>query len=185
MSVFNGTNEGLLDIKDIPGRKVSMIAARGHLASLITTSLETLAKKAPDVSFIHSFPGPVKTDLAKDATGVAMSVLRGVFAVIGPFVNMPYEECGERHLFLATSARYPPSTGVEANAGVALEKGLTIARGTKGESGSGVYSVNAKGESAGPKVEQLLAGFRKDGVVENVWDHTVGEFKRIMGTEPS
>ena len=112
-----------------------------------------------------------------------MSVLKGVFAVIGPFVSMPHEECGERHLFLATSARYPPSTGVEANAGVAVEKGLTVARGTKGESGSGVYSVNAKGESAGPKVEQLLARFRKDGVVEKVWDSTVGEFNRITGTE--
>ena len=183
MSVFNGTNEGPLDTNDISGRKVSLIGARGHLASLITTSLEALARHAPDVSFIHSFPGPVKTDLAKDAPGVAMAVLRGVFAVLGPFVNMPLKECGERHLFLATSARYPPNTAADVASGMALEKRLTVARGTKGESGGGVYSVNAKGESAGPKVEQLLAGFRKDGVAEKVWDHTVGEFKRITGTE--
>ncbi len=58
-----------------------------------------------------------------------------------------------------------------------------MARGTNGEIGSGVYSVDLEGESSGPKVLELLAGYRKEGVVENFWDHTEAEFERIMGAK--
>lgn len=60
---------------------------------------------------------------------------------------------------------------------------MGIAIGTNGESGSGVYSVDLAGESSGPKVRELLAKFRKDGVVEQYWEHTEREFKRITGLE--
>lgn len=60
--------------------------------------------------------------------------------------------------------------------------GVTAATRTNGETGSGVYSVDLAGESSGPKVEKLLAGFRKEGVVEKFWSHTKKEFGRITGT---
>ena len=46
-----------------------------------------------------------------------------------------------------------------------------------------MYSVNLAGESSGNKVEDLLAKFRKDGLVEKFWKHTVDEFRRITGVE--
>lgn len=110
-----------------------------------------------------------------------MTVVKGLFALLGPFVYMPIQECGERHLFLATSAMYPARTGGNTAAGVPLVDGITVARGTDGNAGSGVYSIDEQGESAGPKVEELLANFRKEGMAERVWDHTEGEFKRITG----
>ena len=158
-----------------------MLSARGHATSLVTLSLEALAKKAPDVTFIHDFPGPVKSGITRGTKGAAMLGLKAVFTIIGPLVNMDNQECGERHLFLATSARYP--AGEDKTPGVPLAGGVAVARGTNGKIGSGVYTVDQYGESAGPQVEELLAKFRTEGLVEKVWEHTEEEFKRITGLE--
>ena len=160
-----------------------MLSLRGHVSSLITLSLEALAKKAPDISFIHDFPGPVKSNIGRGTKGVAMFMMNAVFKVVGPLIYVPNQECGERHLFLATSARYPAGTSGDTASGVPLAGGVAVARATSGKSGGGVYSVGSDGESSGPKVEKLLANFRKDGMVEKVWKHTEEEFKRITGLE--
>lgn len=178
VTVACGGKEGRVDAADFEGWNVSMFSARGHLASLITLSLEALAKKAPDVSFIHDFPGPVKTGIGRDAGGLAMLLLKAVFTVIGPFVYIPNEECGERHLFVATSARYPPATG--GNAGVQLEStAVVVARGIDGKDGSGVYSIDWDGESASTKV--ILDNYRKEGMVEKIWKYLEEEYIRITG----
>ena len=80
---------------------------------------------------------------------------------------------------------YPAGTaGGDTAAGVPLlAGGVQVARGTNGKSGSGVYSIDWDGESAGPKVEELLAKCRKEGVVEKVWEHTEEEYRRITGLE--
>lgn len=104
--------------------------------------------------------------------------------MVGRWTYIPTEECGERQLFLATSARYGPArTSGEKASGVDLVDGVAVARGTNGESGSGVYSVDAKGESSGPKVEKLLAKFREEGMVEQVMKNAEDEYKRITGLE--
>lgn len=170
-------------MNDIQGWKVPLLAGRGHASSLVTLSLEALAKKAPEVSFIHNFPGTVKSGISRGTTGVVMMVFKAIFTVIGPLVYMPNKECGERHLFLATNARYPAGASADETKGVPLVGGMPVARGTDAKAGSGVYSICADGESADHKVEELLATFRKEGMVERVWEHTEGEFKRITGKE--
>lgn len=181
ITVFAAGKEGPIDTTDIQGWKVPLLAQRGHATSLVTLSLEALAKKAPEVTFIHNFPGAVKSNIARDTKGAAMFVLKAVFAVLSPFVSMAIEECGERHLFLATSAKYPAGgTAGDKIACVPVPDGVAVARGTGGESGSGVYSVDQNGESAGPKVEQLLAKFRAEGLVEKLWEEMEGEFGRIV-----
>jgi len=59
----------------------------------------------------------------------------------------------------------------------------TVARGTNSGIGSGIYSVDSQGESAEPRVEELLAQFRKEGMIEKVWKHVEDEFMRITGLE--
>ena len=99
--------EGPISVNDFQGRKVSALSARGHATSLVTLSLEALAKKTPDVTFIHNFPGPVKTNFLRGGQGAAVFVMNGVFKLISPMMSFySIQECGERHLFLATSARY-------------------------------------------------------------------------------
>ena len=72
---------------------------------------------------------------------------------------------------------------MDVTSGVRLTGEIAVARGTNGEAGSGVYSVDLEGESSGRKVEELLANFRKERVVEKFWKHTEEEFKRITGLE--
>ena len=99
--------EGPVSVNDFEARKVSALSARGHASTLVTLSLEALAKKAPDVTFIHNFPGPVKTSFLRSGQGAAVAVMNGVFKFVSPFMTFySIQECGERHLFLSTSARY-------------------------------------------------------------------------------
>lgn len=107
VNAFAAGKEGPISIDDFQGRKVPLLSARGHGSSLVTLSLEALAKKAPDVTFIHNFPGPFKSNLLRGGQGAAIFVLKVVSTLTSPMLTW-YSglECGERHLFLATSARY-------------------------------------------------------------------------------
>jgi hypothetical protein len=158
ITVLAATKEGPVDTSDIPARKVSILAQRGHLTSVITLSLETLAKKAPEV-----FPSSVKTNLIRGGEGAAVATMNVLFKIFGPLIFMSEDE-RERHVFLATSAKFPASTNGDAAAGVPLARGVTVARGTDGITGSCTYSLDSGGESAGDKVVALLAKLRKDGV---------------------
>lgn len=177
VTVFAGTKEGKVDTNDFQGWKASILSARGHVTSMITLELETLAQKAPEVSFIHAYPGSVKTNIGRDIKGMMLLVLTVVFTVIGPFIYIPIEEVGQRHLFLATSARYSPKSGEAV--GVPLEGDVSVAKGTDGKDGSGVYTVGSDGESANVKVMQLLSSLRKDGVPEKLRSHTEGVFDKV------
>lgn len=57
VSVFAATKEGTLYADDLNATKVPVIKARGHAASLVTIGMAKLAQQAPDVSFVHTFPG--------------------------------------------------------------------------------------------------------------------------------
>ncbi|KIM96715.1 hypothetical protein OIDMADRAFT_131744, partial [Oidiodendron maius Zn] len=150
VTVGGGGMEGPLGATDFPALRVPLPKLRGHLCTLITLGLESVSKMAPEISFVHDSPGSV---------------------------SVPIEECGKRHLYLATSARYPPGEG-ESTA-VRLGDNVEVATGSNGEVGSGVYSVGSNCESASSEVRELLAGLREKGMVEDVWRHTELEFKRI------
>ncbi|KAL8720571.1 MAG: hypothetical protein Q9225_002590 [Loekoesia sp. 1 TL-2023] len=181
VTVFGAGKEGPVTTSDFQAWKVPMLSQRGHLSSMTTLSLEALARKAPEVSFVHDFPGVVKTNLARGGEGPAVFVLKQVFKVIGPMLAISNRECGERQVFLATSARYPSQD--TAASGVPLAGGMAVARGTNGDDGSGVYSVDWDGRSSGAKVGVLLGKLRQQNLVDRVWEHTTEEFSRITGLE--
>jgi len=190
VTVFAGTKEGEVNVHDFPGRSVPIIRLRGHLGSMMTLALEAIALESPGVTFIHSFPGSVKTDLGKDMKTTPMMILRAVYKVIGPLVNIPYAEAGERQLFIATSARFPPvlaanaveGTGAAAAAGVAISTGVIVSAGSNGQEGSGVYSVTCDGEPAPQKVREILMRLRGDDVVRNLWLHIEEVFTKVTGS---
>lgn len=116
---------------------------------------------------MHNFPGAVESGIGRGSIGPLMRFLKTVFAILGSLVQIPLEEAGDRHLFFCTSARF--SAGAEdAAAGVPLVGGLAPAIGTDGDVSSGVYSIDARGESAGSMVMKLLARLRSEGMVERV-----------------
>lgn len=146
----------------------------------MTLGLEALAKMAPSVSFVHDDPGAVRTPLLSHVEGMLGVIMRTYIYLAGYWICVPLEECGERQLYLATSARYPAASGgSDGGSGVALGDGVDVARGTTGEIGSGIYSVDWDGTSASPTVEKLLAGYRDKSMVEEIWRHTESEFERI------
>ncbi|KAJ5130665.1 uncharacterized protein N7515_006704 [Penicillium bovifimosum] len=182
VTVLAGTHEGAIDETDFQVRKMSMLKGRGQTVSMTDFALETLAEKAPEVSFVHDYPGVVKTGITREVSSPIARVLFRVVSVIGPLVYIPIRESGERHLFFATSAVYPPRAGDAV--GVKIVGGEVV-RGTDGVVGSGVYSVGEKGEAAGKGAVKVLDGLRGMGMKEKVWGHTLGEFGRIVGSRGS
>jgi len=158
----------------MPALKIPFSAIRGHMGTLVTLTLEASAATAEPnkISFIHGNPGLVRTpyqDKMRGAFGVFARSIVWIKKITG--TDIPLEESGERHLFLLTSARYAPG-------GVPTPDG-DLAIGTDGIKGSGVYSLDKDGESAGEKVISTLGKYRKEGMVEKVWAHVQGEYERI------
>ncbi|TVY82123.1 Oxidoreductase andH [Lachnellula suecica] len=168
VTVGGGSKEGPLDETDFPALRVPLPELRGHLTTLITLGLEAVAEDAPGVSFVHDYPGTVETGLYRDVGGLPASRID---------VFVPIKECGERHLYLATSSSFRPLR----NEGVAvpLTDGVEVALGINGEIGSGLYSVGWDCESASTDVMKLLAELREGGMVDKVRRHTEIEFERI------
>ncbi|KAF2488395.1 hypothetical protein BU16DRAFT_601069 [Lophium mytilinum] len=181
VTVFMATFESQIDMADFQGWNLGRMALAGHEAAITTLALEAHHKAAPEVSFVHNFPGAVESGIARGSIGGLMRFLKTVWAVLGPLVHIPLMEAGDRHLFLCTSARY--SSGAEdAMSGVPLADGVALARGMDGQAGSGVYSIDANGESAGPKVERLLAQFRSQGLVERVLENIEAGINSALAT---
>ena len=135
---------------------------------------------------MHDHPGTVNTPLLRRMDGLVGVLMRAFIYLVGYWKSVPIEECGERHLFLATSGRYPPAVGLEdSGSGVLVGDGVDLAKGTTGEVGSGVYSVEWDGASASPAVQQLLAGYRSEGIVEEIWRHAEGVFDRVARQDRS
>ncbi|EQB46613.1 hypothetical protein CGLO_14332 [Colletotrichum gloeosporioides Cg-14] len=181
VSVFGATFEGAIDMSDFQGSSKGWPKLQAHMASIITLSLEAFQKTAPEVSFVHNFPGAVESGITRGSIGPLMRTLKTIFGVLGSLVHIPLEEAGERHLFLCTSARF--SSGVEdAAPGVPLPDGQTLARGVTGELGTGVYSIDANGECATVKVERLLAMFREQGTAEQTFDRVENDISKILSS---
>ncbi len=170
VSVYGATFEGEIERYDFQGWNIGRMAGQGHLASIMTLAQEAHHNEAPEVSFVHNFPGAVESGIARGSIGWLMRTLKTIFAVLGPLVHIPLEEAGDRHLFLGTSGRFPAGPD-DVTAGVPMLDGLALARGIDGTLGSGVYSIDANGESAKPKVYALLAQFRNEGLVQWVLEN--------------
>ncbi|KAI0432562.1 NAD(P)-binding protein [Xylaria sp. FL1042] len=168
VTVGGGGHEDELDQTDFPALRVPTEKLRGHLTSLVTLGLEAVAQATPDVSFVHDYPGTVKTKLLDYLPEEVLKTLEFV----------PISDSGQKHLFLATSAKFPPADGVDG-LGVPLADGVEMAVGTSGVVGSGIYSVGVDCESASPAVLKLLSDMRQRGLVQEVSQHTEGEFRRI------
>jgi hypothetical protein len=180
VTVGGGGFEGPIDPSDFQALHIPLEQLRGHLITLITLGLEAVAKSAPQVSFIHDYPGAVDTPLTQQV----LSVMNEAAAIDGGPVPelITAEESGERHVYLLTSPRYPAAEG--GNGTASLGNASTeseFVRGIDGKLGSGVYTVGFDGESAPAETLEFLAELRREGMIERVWKHTEDEFVRITG----
>ncbi|KAF2656365.1 putative short-chain dehydrogenases/reductase [Lophiostoma macrostomum CBS 122681] len=184
VSVLAASLEGPIDLDNIPALGFDLRKQRDQMASIQTLLLEEAGRRAPDVSFVHDVPGVVKGGIMREMEpNFRLRIIVAVAGLLGRWIETSSEECGERHVFFATSARYAPPQVDEMVKGVPIKAEVEMARGSDGTLGGGVYTVDQKGESSGPKVESLLDQFRKDGTKEKVWKYVVGDFTKITGAE--
>jgi hypothetical protein len=197
VTIFAAGFEGKIYEDDLPGRRVPLRDARAHLTAVATLSLEWLAKRYPNVSFIHGFPGSVKTNLIRKEDGLMLQLLKYVFLITMRNKWRDPDEVSESHAFLTLAGGYPPKQteqksvagsagggggdGDDAGAGVPVEDGLEVAKGADGVKGSGVYSVDENDEAV-EKVFGALEPYRKRGFEDKIGEHLETEFKRITGS---
>lgn len=137
--------------------------SQGHCAAMNTAALEVLAQQWPAVTFVHSFPGWVKTGNNKRGLkkGTFMSsIVHPLFEPLVNFMSISSEESGQRHLFLSTSEAVG-GKGVSWNSAGLLNT-LRFAKG-------GLFLTDHNCEATENKmaVERL----RKEAH-HAIWDHT-------------
>lgn len=182
VSVGAASCEGAIDTSNLLGEGFSVLKLRDQFASMQTLLLEEVSRRAPDVSLVHDVPGVVESGITRDAQGLQATMMIAVARLLRPLISTPTAECGERHVFLATSAMFPPRES-KAIDGVPLKDTATAARGSNGTNGSGTYTLDNKCVSSPSRAEEILRAFRDNGTAKLVWESIASDLKRITGTE--
>lgn len=183
ISILAGGGESELDLSDLELKaNFSGLKAMQSGTTQTTLAFEELAKTNPSVTFIHKYPGFVNTGvlerLLRTTTGLWALPATFVRWLVLPVLNLfsiSIEEAGERALFLATSARFPPlkkPDGWEAAAVPLPDAVKEINEET------GVYRLGAKDESA--DAVPVLVRYRQEGVGKTVWESTLAVWERAL-----
>lgn len=160
---------GTLNYSDLSLKDTFSLQTCGAHASLMGNFfLESMAQRHPLTSFVHAYPSGVATGALREIPGGRM--LTPVLKVLlRPFM-VPIEESGERHLYAATSGRYPSQ---------AEGKGMQgdVAVGSDGTKGSGGYWLNWNG-GVFPE-NRKLDKIRSEDAGEKVVQHTDEVFRQV------
>ncbi|KAK9242506.1 hypothetical protein V1506DRAFT_509377 [Lipomyces tetrasporus] len=191
VSILAGGKENAIDINDLELRKnYSLVIAANSAATQMTLAFEELAKSYPMISFCHVYPGLVATDIITKFTGTfkgiwvlpAMLARWTLIPVLHRFATT-VDEAGERGLFVATSAKYPPAEPNDPlEVGVALPDGVEVAKSSVLNSGkgNGVYRVHNDSESVENEADSILEGYRLDQVDKTIWEQTLEVWKAAL-----
>jgi hypothetical protein len=180
LSVLGAGHEETINLSDL-GLNTTFTGSRcaNHSIAMNDFMAEELAKKEPGISFLHSTPGIVFTNISRELPMWARAALKVAQPLLSPF-SVSQEETGVRQLFHATSGMYPPANpipGAKFATGVGLTESLQVAEGSAGSKGSGAYLVNWNGDITGKKT--LLENYRKQGIAKTIWEHTMGVFQQV------
>lgn len=175
VSVLAAGQEGTIfpDDMSLKDPKTYGIASAGGMAaSYNTLFMEQLQKQHPRISFVHTFPGLVRTNLLQtEHFGPVFKIFINwiVLPTIGRFVFASQEDAGARHLFAATSPMYAAAEPAEA---------MAVA-GSNNVKGSGVYTLNENTDSV--QNDKVLGPYRENDMGQKVMEHTMAEYERILG----
>ena len=160
LSVLAGGREKALHEQDIGlDQQWSPIAVVNHTTTMTSLAFEHLAEKNERVTFLHSYPGLVRTDIfarltPPESSGlvwrVTLACICGLVAMVMLCVGMPVEECGERQAFLLMTDRYGP----------------------------GAWRINSSSEQI--SVPGVLKRYREGSWSERIWEHTIRVFDTTL-----
>ncbi|KAK2772104.1 hypothetical protein FQN53_004783 [Emmonsiellopsis sp. PD_33] len=172
VSILSGGHEGKLNLEDLALKNTfSLQNCATHAITMNSLTLDRLATAHPNISFVHAYPGFVKTSLGRSLGTIGSAAFKGLMYLVTPLA-VPFGESGERNLYAATSSQYPPkSAGDSEDAEV----------GSDGVRGSGAYLLHWTGKAN--QNQELFDGFKAQGWGEKVWDHTLDVFEKVCGKE--
>lgn len=177
VSVLAPGEEAALDLKNLDLKEgFSLRKAAAHAITMTDFTFEEMAKKNPTISFVHAYPGLVKTGFAKEAGFAVRAASQLAWRVFSPWA-VGIEESGDRHLYAATSAAYPPSAGEKC--GIEVGEG-EVKKGSAGEVGSGAYLIGSEGEMRAN--EKVLMELRNNDAGPKIWEHTMKMFEHCRGS---
>lgn len=188
VSILAGGKEKAIDLNDLEVKNdFTFLKAASNGTGQTTLAFEELAKANPSISFIHKYPGFVDTGVIARLLATVPGILSIPATIVSwallPIVNLfsyTVEEAGERGLFIATSARYPPAQPKTAYLGVELPKGVHVAEASvvKEGKGNGMYRLGGNDESAAEA--PILVEYRADDVGKKVWEETQAVWERAL-----
>ena len=160
-----------LDLKE----NFSLGNAANHCITMTDFTFEEFAKRNSTISFVHAYPGVVRTGFVKEQGAVVRIGLSLLSLVLWP-LTVNIGESGERHLYAATSGAYPAKGGTEGGMELGAEK---VKRGSAGEVGSGAYLIGWNGEMRAN--EKVLNDLRQKGAGLKIWEHLLSTFESVRG----
>ena len=170
VSVLHGGAEAPLILDDLPLKAhYSLPNCARHSVTMTTLSMQELASSYPATSFVHTFPGVVKTPAVRGFGTITRTVINAVSILAQPWM-VPVDESGDRQLYAATSPRFPARASNDTD---------DPAPGANGSIGSGAYLVHSDGSTAGNR--KILQDFRRNKTGRLVWEHTLEMFESICG----
>ena len=188
ISILAGGKENAIDINDLEVKNdFTFVKAASNGTTQTTLAFEELAKTYESISFIHKYPGFVDTGvldrLMATATGlyvIPATLVRWMIIPIVNYFSTTVDEAGERGLFIATSARFPPAKPKTGYLGTPLPKGVDVAQSSmvKDGQGNGMYRLGENDDSA-PDTD-VLVGYRLDNVGKTVWEETQAVWDRAL-----
>jgi hypothetical protein len=180
VSIQSAGFEGTLHLDHLGDGKIPLRDSRPHLASLNTLALEALARRSPTVSYIHNYPGFVKSNLIRPEDGMIMQVLSVWFKLTSKRKWVPPLDVQERHAWLCASGLYPDKQASDGN-GALVPAELKVVKGSDGVQGSGVYSIDDFGDDTSDRSVEALRKHRENGAVDAIWKDLEDHFTRITG----
>jgi hypothetical protein len=171
LSVLDARGNSSLILNDLSLKdNYSLRNCANHAITMTSLAMEELASAHPSTSFVHAYPGIVKTSLMRDHGFLMKAALSALMVLITP-LTVPLEESGERHLYAATNPSFSPRGLNDGDAAI----------GSDGVRGSGAYLVGS--DSAIVPDQKVLQGYREDGTRGVVWKHTIDIFRSIRGDQ--
>lgn len=172
VSVLSAGSEGKLHLDDLSLKThYGMKACADHATTMNSLAIAQLASRNPNTTFVHTCPGPVKTNLDRDLGPLGRFAVSLIFTAASWWA-VPIDQSGERHLFAATSMRYPPKS-----ANVSTEE---VEKGADGVRGSGAYPLSWDGSYS--QNEKVMKDYRSQGIGQQIWEHTLDVFNKVCGT---
>lgn len=160
LSVLNGGKETALREDDLGLEKNwSPFGVIAQVTTLKTLAFYHFSAENPTITFMHAFPGLVKTDIgthmkAPDNAGILKRVyaafVRGFVATMMFFFGITPRESGERQVYHLTNSGFKP----------------------------GVWLLNEYSDSM--NAPAVVALYRESGWPKRVWEFTVGMFERAL-----